>query len=97
MNEINEKLEKFGIGSCTKSIRNGSKKKGDMIFNEESSRAIFEMGNVELIKLRQTSATIQCPSCLEHVPEGLNMCQCVVWFRHPIKLRWTESVQQLQH
>ena len=55
--------------------------KGKMIFSEESSRAIYEMGNMELIELRQTSATIQCPSCLKHVPEGLNMCQCGVWLR----------------
>ena len=29
---------------------------------------------MELIELKQTSATIQCPSCL-------NMCQCGVWLR----------------
>ena len=56
-------------------------KKGNMIFSEESSRAIYEMGNLELTELRQTSATIQCPSCLKHVPEGLNMCPCSVWLR----------------
>ena len=39
------------------------------------------MGNLELIELRQTSATFQCLSCLKHVPEGLNMCLCVVWLR----------------
>ena len=55
-----QKLEKLKIGSCTKSIRNDLSKKGDMIFSEESSRVIYEMGNLELIKLRQTSATIQC-------------------------------------
>ena len=49
--------------------------------NEESSRAIYEMGNMELTELRQTSATIQCPSCLKHVPEGLGTCQCGVWLR----------------
>ena len=32
-----------------------------VIFSEDSSRAIYEMGNMELIELRQTSATIQCP------------------------------------
>ena len=36
---------------------------------------------MELIELKQTSATIQCSSCLKHVPEGLNMCQCGVWLR----------------
>ena len=78
--EINEKLNKFKLGSSTKSIRNDFSK-GKMIFSEESNRAIHEMGNMELVELRQTSATIQCPSCLKHVPEGLNMCQCGVWLR----------------
>ena len=50
-----------------------------MIFSEESSRAVYEMGKMESIELRQTSATIQCSSCLKHVPEGLIMCQCGVW------------------
>ena len=81
MKEINEeKLEKFKMGSGTKSIRNDLSK-CRMIFREETSRAINEMGNMELIELKQTSATMQCLSCLEHVPEGLNMCQCVVWLR----------------
>ena len=39
------------------------------------------MGNLELVELRQTSATIWCPTCLKHVPEGLNMCLCGVWLR----------------
>ena len=56
-------------------------RKGTKIFSEESSRAFYEMGNKELIELRQTSATLQCPSCLKHVPEGLNMCRCGVWLR----------------
>ena len=68
MDEINEKLGKLKIGSGTTFIRNDVSK-GEMIFSEESSRAICEMGNMELIDLRQTSATIQCPSCLKHVPE----------------------------
>ena len=73
-------MEKLRIGSRTKSIRNDLPK-SNMIFSEESSRAVHEMGNTELIELRQTSATILCPSCLKHVPEGLNMCQCGVWLR----------------
>ena len=80
MKEINKKLEKQCIGSCTKSVRNDLSN-GNMIFTEESSRAVCEMGKMELIELIQTSATIQCPSCLKHVPEGLNMCQSGVWLR----------------
>ena len=79
MNEFNEKLEKLNMGSSTKSIRNDLSK-GNMIFSEESSRAVHEMGNVELIELRQTSATTRC-LCLKHVREGLNMCQCGVWLQ----------------
>ena len=48
MNEISEKLENFKMGSCAKSIRNDLWK-GNMIFSEESSRAVYEMGNMELI------------------------------------------------
>ena len=81
MKEIKKKLEKLKIGSCTKSIRNDLKTKGDMIISEESSRVLYEMGNLELIELRQTSATILFPSCLKHEPEGLNMCLCGVWLR----------------
>ena len=51
------------MGSGTKSIRDDLSK-GKMIFSEEASLAVYEMGNKELIELRQTSATIQCPSCL---------------------------------
>ena len=80
MKEINKQLEKLRIGSCTKSIFNDLSK-GNTIFSEESRRTIYEMSNLELIELRQTSATVQCPSCLKHVPEGLNMCQCGVWLR----------------
>ena len=66
----------FKKGSGTTSIRNDFSK-GKMILSEESSGAAF----VELIELRRTSATIQCFSCLKHVPEGLIMCQCGVWLR----------------
>ena len=44
------------------------------VFSEESSRAIFELGNVELIELKKS--TIQCPSCLHHVFEGTLVCKC---------------------
>ena len=39
--------------------------KEKMVFSLESSQAIFEMGNVELIELK--TSMIQCPSCLHHV------------------------------
>ena len=80
MQDINKQGEKLKIGSGTTSIRNDVSK-SNMIFYEESSRAIYWMGIMELIELRQTSATLQCRSCLKHVPEGLHMCRCGVWLR----------------
>ena len=67
MNEINEKLGKLKVGSSAESIRNDLSK-GRKIFSGKTSRAVHEMGNMELIELKQTSGTIQCPSCLKHVP-----------------------------
>ena len=81
MKEINKKLEKLRIGSSRKSLRDDLKEKSDTIFSEESSRAIYDMGNVELIEMGQASATIQCLSFLKHVPDGLNMCPCGIWLR----------------
>ena len=86
MKEINEKLERIQKWDpSTKSICNDLSK-GNLIFSDEASRAIYEMGNMELIELRQTSATSQCPTCLKHELEGLNACQCSVWLR-PDKLQ----------
>ena len=71
MKETNKKLEKLKIGSCTKSIRNDLKKK--VIRSSVKTQVAFfcEMGNVELIEQRQTSATIQCPSCLDTRTRGI--------------------------
>ena len=44
MKEINKKSDQLKIGSCTKSIGNDIKKRGDMIFSEESSRVFFRDG-----------------------------------------------------
>ena len=81
MKEMTKKLVKLKSGSCTKSSRDDLKKKSHMIFIEESSGLLFDMFNLELIELRQTSATIQFRSCLKHIPEGLNMCPCGVRLR----------------
>ena len=83
---VDDEKPKFEIdlrveGVPQDAIRIDLKKKGDIIFSEESSRAIYEMGNLELIELRQASATVQCLSCLKHVPEGLNMFLCGFWLR----------------
>ena len=64
-----QEINSVKAGSNKISIRN-DQTKDKMIFSEESSRTIFEMGNVELIELKTTSETIQCPSCLKYVFEG---------------------------
>ena len=46
MKQINETVEKLKDGS--KSVRDDLNN-GDMIFSDESSRVIFEMGNVEYL------------------------------------------------
>ena len=43
-------------------------------FTEESSRTIHELGDTELHDLGQKSRTVQCHSCLKHIPEGLIFC-----------------------
>ena len=36
---------------------------------------------MELFQLRQITITIQCDSCLSHVPRGLKLCECGVCLR----------------
>ena len=57
-------IERIKIGSNKICIRADLAKK-KMVFIQESSQAIFEMGNVELIELK--TSMIQCPSCLHRV------------------------------
>ena len=45
-----------------------------MMFSPESCHASIHMGNVELIELKKSR--VQCPSCLQHVFEGTNICSC---------------------
>ena len=49
--------------------------------SEESSRTIHELDNVELHGLGQISRTVQCQSCLKHIPEGLIFCSCGICLR----------------
>ena len=57
-------------------------KTGESIkFSEESSRIILELGNIELHELGEISRTVQCQSCLKHVPEGLVLCSCGMCLR----------------
>ena len=51
-------------------------KKVNLIFSEETSRTIRQMDNMEICELKPMTATTQCDSCSEHVPEGLRFCKC---------------------
>ena len=63
-------------------IKNGPNKmcirddlaKEKMVFSQESSQAIFEMGNVELLELK--TSMVQCPPCLHYVSKGTILCRC---------------------
>ena len=47
-----------------------------MIFSEKSRRVIYEMDNMKLFELGQTSVTIQCHSCLQLVSDRFIFCRC---------------------
>ena len=68
-----QEIERIKIGSNRNCIREDLAKV-EMVLSKESSRAIFEMGNVELIELK--TSMIQCPSCLHNVFEGTLLCIC---------------------
>ena len=44
------------------------------MLSQESSQAIFEMGDAELIELK--TSMIHCPSCLHYVFKGTILCRC---------------------
>ena len=82
MGKIQEIAEKLSNGSRTKSILEDlGKPKNSMKFSEESSPITHEMGNIELYELGQISRTVQCHSCLKHLPEELTFCSCGVCLR----------------
>ena len=58
---IQKSLKGSQIGSNKICLREDLAKE-KVVFSQESSQAIFEMGNVELIELK--TSRIQCPSCL---------------------------------
>ena len=60
MKRILKEVELVKIGWNKNCIREHLAKE-KMVFSKESSRAIFEMGNVELIDLKKSP--IQCTSC----------------------------------
>ena len=74
MNEIDEEFEKLKLDHAQNLFVTICRK---ALFN----RAFYEMGNMELIEVGQSSAIIQCSSCLKHVWQGVNMCQCGVCSR----------------
>ena len=97
-NIITETVQKLQIGSQMQSIRDDLNKE-DMIFRKESSEDIYKMVNVELIELRQSTATVRCPACSKHILEGMLQCLCGNWLRpdehtvNQVKLRFGETCQ----
>ena len=57
-------IERIKIASNKNGIREDLAKE-KVLFSQESSQAIFEMGSVELIELKTFG--IHCPSCLQYV------------------------------
>ena len=70
---ITKAIERIKIGSNENCIREDLAKE-KMVFSQESSQAIFEMGNVALIELK--TSRLRCPSCLHHVLKGTILCAC---------------------
>ena len=62
-----KEIERIKIGSNKICIRKDLAKE-KVVFSKESSHAIFEMGNVELIEPKKSSN--QCPSYFHYVFEG---------------------------
>ena len=64
-----------------KSIRDDFKKdKGLSVKNQVAF--FYEMGNMELSGLKQCfSVTSWCHSCIRHLPEGMEFCECGVCLR----------------
>ena len=82
MGQIQKVVEKSRTGSHTKSIiEDLGKPEKSINFSEESSRTIHELGNIELHELGQIFRTVQCHSCLKHIPEGLIFCSCGISLR----------------
>ena len=65
--------ERMKFGSHKICIREDLAKE-KMVFSQESSQAIFEMGDVELIELK--TSVFQCPSCVHNVFKGTLLCRC---------------------
>ena len=74
LTDINTKaIGRIKIGSNKISLREDLAQE-KMLFSQEPSDAMFEMGNVELIELEKSM--IQCPSCLHYVFKGTILCRC---------------------
>ena len=69
MENIQKVVDHLRTGYNSKSIiEDVGKTEKSIEFSEESSRAIHELGNIELHELGEISRTVQGQSCLKHVP-----------------------------
>ena len=71
--EVVEKLEM--VFTLNLFLKIWESQKNSMMFSEESSRTVHEMGNIKLYQLGQMTRTIQCHSCWKHLPGGLTLCR----------------------
>ena len=86
LTDMNTKIiERIKVGSKKICIREDLAK-DKMVFSQQSSHAIFEMGNVELVELK--TSMIQCPSCLHFVFTGTLLCRCG---KHMSPISYTKS------
>ena len=95
-NEANtQEIERVKNGSNKICIREDPAEE-KMVFSKESSRAVFEMGNVEQIELKKSS--IQCPSSLHYVFEGTLICTCgkLMRFDQDVMNRMKEAFEILE-
>ena len=81
MTRIQTLVEKLQAGYHAKSIIDDlGKKRTSNTLSKASRRTIKELGIFELYQLGEISKTVQCPTCLRYVEEGIVYCTCGVCF-----------------
>ena len=92
MGQIQKSSGKYELDPVPNQKEDLKKPEKSIQFSEESSRTIHELGNVGLHGLGQISRTVQCRSCLTHIPERLIFCACGICLR-PDEDNYKESKQ----
>ena len=95
MKEINENSEKLNSRSCSKSIRDDFKD-DNLIFSEESTRVIDELGNMELFLAEANYRYYSVSLLLEPRTNWLNKSANAAFVSGLMKKRLAESKQEFQ-